>query len=316
MTVSFPAFQTAPLPDSFYRAAKEHGADLLNSVFLSMVFPSISIIKNLNIKPSKALGQNFLIDQHIAGKIITSCKVSAADIVIEIGAGLGALTGLLAEKAQQIIAIEIDKNLTAVLKRFCAAHTAITIINDTILSFDPRGFIQLPKKAVFVGNIPYAITTPLFLKISETSSLIKRGVFMTQKEVWQRLSAAPGCKNYGILSIYVQRYFKISNLFDVPATCFFPKPRIESTVILLEPLPERDWYSPGEDLFREIAAAALSHRRKTLFNCLKAYTADRKIDEAVLKSRLCESGIDCSRRGETLSLSEFEQLAAVVAQLT
>jgi len=281
-----------------------------------MQFPSISIIKSLNIKPSKALGQNFLIDQHIAGKIIAACKVSAADTVIEIGAGLGALTALLAEKAQQVIAIEVDKNLTAVLQRFCAADTAITIVNDTVLNIDPRDFIQPPKKAVFVGNIPYAITTPLFLKIAETSGLIKRGVFMLQKEVRQRLCAAPGCRNYGILSICVQRYFKISNLFDVPATCFFPRPRIDSTVILLEPLPERDGDSPGENLFREIVTASLSHRRKTLFNCLKAYAADRKIDEAVLKSRLLESGIDCSRRGETLSLAEFEQLAAVVAHLS
>ncbi len=281
-----------------------------------MLFPSISIIKSLKIKPSKALGQNFLIDQHIAGKIIAACKVSSTDTVIEIGAGLGALTGLLAEKAQQVIAIEIDKNLTAVLQRFCSADTGIIIVNDTILSIDPRGFIQPPKKAVFVGNIPYAITTPLFFKIAATSGLIKRGVFMVQKEVWPRLCAAPGSRNYGILSICVQRYFNISNLFDVSATCFFPKPRIDSTILLLEPLLERNWDTPGENLFREIAAAALSHRRKTLFNCLKNYAAGRKIDEAVLKSRLFESEIDCSRRGETLSLAEFEQLAAVVAQLS
>jgi 16S rRNA (adenine1518-N6/adenine1519-N6)-dimethyltransferase len=281
-----------------------------------MLFPSTSIIKSLKIKPSKALGQNFLIDQHIAGKIIAACGISNADIIIEIGAGLGALTGLLAEKSQQVIAVEIDKNLTSVLQRLCSANTGITIVNDTILSIDPRGFIQPPKKAIFVGNIPYAITTPLFIKIAETSGLIKRGVFMVQKEVWPRLCAAPGNRKYGILSIFVQRYFKISNLFDIPSKCFFPKPRVESTTLLLEPRLERNWDTSGEDIFREIAAAALSHRRKTLFNCLKNYAADRKIDEAVLKSRLFESKIDCSRRGETFSLAEFEQLAVVVAQLS
>jgi 16S rRNA (adenine1518-N6/adenine1519-N6)-dimethyltransferase len=280
-----------------------------------MLFPSISIIKSLNIKPNKALGQNFLIDPNIASKIIAACNVSSADTVIEIGAGLGALTALLAEKAQQVIAIEIDKNLAAVLQRFCAADTVITIVNDTILSVDLRGFIQPPKKAVFAGNFPYAITTPLFLKVAETSSLIKRGVFMVQKEVWQRLSAAPGCRNYGILSVYIQRYFKITHLLDVPAKCFFPKPRVDSTVLLLQPLPERDWDSPGEDSYRQIVAAALAHRRKTLANCLKTYFAGGNIDDASLKTRLYAAGIDCSRRGETLTLLEFEKLAAVITAL-
>jgi 16S rRNA (adenine1518-N6/adenine1519-N6)-dimethyltransferase len=281
-----------------------------------MVFPSISIIKSLHIKPSKALGQNFLIDQHLAHKIITTSDLSPADVVIEIGAGLGALTTFLAEKAKQVIAIEIDPLLTDILQRFCPAGASITIINDNILNISLANFIHAPARAVLVGNIPYAITTSLFTRFAEISCLMRRGIFMVQKEAGERLIAEPGNKNYGVLSIQTQRYFNITRLFDVPASCFFPKPKIDSTVLRMEPVPGRTWDTPSEDIYREIVTASLAHRRKTLSNCLKAYCSGREIDAAVLKARLHEEGIDCSRRGETLSLLEFEKLAAVVTQLS
>jgi 16S rRNA (adenine1518-N6/adenine1519-N6)-dimethyltransferase len=281
-----------------------------------MVFPSIGIIKSLHIKPSKALGQNFLINQHLAHKIITSSALSPVDVVIEIGAGLGALTTFLAEKAKQVIAIEIDPLLADFLQRFCPSGAPITIINDNILNISLADFIKAPARAVLVGNIPYAITTSLFTRVAEISSLMKRGIFMVQKEAGERLTAEPGNKNYGVLSIQTQRYFNITRLFDVPASCFFPKPKIDSTVLRMDPVPGRFWDTPGEDMYREIVTASLAHRRKTLSNCLKAYFSGREIDAAVLKARLHEGGIDCSRRGETLSLLEFEKLAAVVTQLS
>lgn len=280
-----------------------------------MVFPSISIVKNLNIKPSKSLGQYFLIDQDIADKIVSACAVTAADTVIEIGAGLGALSGLLAEKARHLYAIEIDNNLAAILQSFCDSTVPITIVNDNILTLSLTDFVPAQSRAIFAGNIPYAITTSVFTRFLELSCLMKHGVFMIQKEAAERLTAKPGNKNYGVLSIFTQRYFNISLLCNVPAYCFFPQPAIDSTVLRMDPDPERNWDTPGEDRFRELVAAALSHRRKTLANCLKAFVAGKKINEAVLKSRLLQSGIDCSRRGETLSLMEFEQLAAVVKQI-
>jgi 16S rRNA (adenine1518-N6/adenine1519-N6)-dimethyltransferase len=281
-----------------------------------MVFPSISIIKSLHIRPSKALGQNFLIDQHIAGKIVSACEVTAADTVIEIGAGLGALSGLLAEKARHVFAIEIDHKLAGFLQRFCGVSPQITVVSDNILTISLTDIVPAPEQAIIIGNIPYAITTSLFTRISELSRLLKHGIFMVQKEAAERLSAKPGNKNYGVLSIFTQRYFNISLLFHVPATCFYPQPKIDSTVLRLDPVPERGWNTPGEDRFRELVVAALSHRRKTLANCLKAYSSAKQIDEAVLLSRLLEGGIDCLRRGETLSLPEFEKLSAVVALLS
>jgi 16S rRNA (adenine1518-N6/adenine1519-N6)-dimethyltransferase len=281
-----------------------------------MIFPTISIIKSLHIKPNKALGQNFLIDQHIAGKIVTACALSAADTVIEIGAGLGALSSLLAEKAHHVFAIEIDTKLAGSLQRFCDVSAQITIVNDNILTLLLTDLIPVQSRAIIVGNIPYAITTSVFTRLAEFAHLMKHGIFMIQTEAAERLAAKPGKKNYGVLSICTQRYFNISLLFDVPSSCFFPRPKIDSMVLRMDPVPERDWNTPVEERFREIVIAALSHRRKTLANCLKVYATGREIDEAVLKSRLLAAGINCSRRGETLSLSEFERLSVVVTQLS
>jgi 16S rRNA (adenine1518-N6/adenine1519-N6)-dimethyltransferase len=281
-----------------------------------MMFPSISIIKSLDIRPSKTLGQNFLIDQHIAAKIASACEATDADTVIEIGSGLGALSGFLAENAQHVFAIEIDHRLAEFLQRFNDASSRLTVVNDNILTIPLSDLISSSGRAIFAGNIPYAITTSLFTRIAELSCIMKHGIFMVQKEAAERLTAKPGNKNYGVLSICTQRYFNISLLFNVPASCFYPQPKIDSMVLRMDPFLERNWDTPGEDRFREITTAALSHRRKTLANCLKAYIAGRKIDEAVFKSSIFDAGIDCSRRGETLSLSEFEKLAAVVTQLS
>jgi 16S rRNA (adenine1518-N6/adenine1519-N6)-dimethyltransferase len=280
-----------------------------------MMFPSISIIKSLDIRPSKALGQNFLIDQHIAAKITSVCEVTDADTVIEIGAGLGALSGFLAENAHHVFAIEIDHRLAAFLQRFNDTSSRLTVVNDNILTIPLSDLIFSSGRAVFAGNIPYAITTSVFTRLAECSHLIKHGVFMVQKEAAERITAQSGNKNYGVLSINTQRYFTISLLFNVPASCFFPQPKIDSTVLRLDPIPNRNWNSLGEDRFREIVVASLSHRRKTLANCLKAYASGKGIDEEVLKSRLFEAGIDCTRRGETLSLLEFETLATVITDL-
>jgi len=277
-----------------------------------MVFPSLRIIQSLHIKPRKSLGQNFLIHEQVARKIVASCNLSNQDMVIEIGAGCGALTSLLAEIAGTVIAIELDKKLADYLRAQLPAHAPVTVVNADVRSLNFSTLVNDQGKAVLAGNIPYPITTPLFIKLLEEFSCIKYAVLMVQKEIRNRLTAKPGEDDYGLLSIYAQTYLKISFLFDVSAAFFFPRPRVDSTVLLIEPVPDKTWSNPAEAFFREIVSAALSHRRKTIFNCLKRYDSLWNLDEGALKTALLREGIDPARRGETFSIQEFYQLASIM----
>ena len=280
-----------------------------------MVFPSLRIIQSLHIKPRKSLGQYFLINEPVARKIVASCNLSGKDTVIEIGAGCGALTSLLAEIAGNVIAIELDNKLADFLRTQLPAHVPVTVVNSDVLSLNFSSLLNDQGKAVLAGNIPYAITTPLFIKLLEEFRCIQYAVFMVQKEIRNRLTAKPGEDGYGLLSIYAQAYLKVSFLFDVSAACFFPRPGVDSTVLLIEPVPERTWGNLAEAFFREIASAALSHRRKTIFNCLKRYASLWNLDDGVLKTALLREGIDPARRGETFSVQEFYQLASIMFNL-
>jgi 16S rRNA (adenine1518-N6/adenine1519-N6)-dimethyltransferase len=280
-----------------------------------MIFPSLRIIQSLHIKPRKSLGQNFLIQEQVARKIVASCNLSSTDTVIEIGAGCGALTSLLSEIAGSVIAIEIDKKLAGFLRDQLPAHAPVTVVDADVLSLNFSSLLNNQGKAVLAGNIPYPITTPLFIKLLEEFHCIKYAVFMVQKEIRSRLTAKPGEDDYGLLSIYARAYLKVSFLFEVSAASFFPRPMVDSTVLLIEPVPGRSWRDPAEAFFREIATAALSHRRKTIFNCLKPCAAIWNIDESALKAVLVKAGFDPVRRGETFSLQDFDHLTAALINL-
>jgi 16S rRNA (adenine1518-N6/adenine1519-N6)-dimethyltransferase len=277
-----------------------------------MDFPSQRIIQSLHIKPRKSLGQNFLIQEQVARKIVASCNLSSTDIVIEIGAGCGALTCLLAEIAGNVIAIELDKKLAGFLRDQLPARAPVTVVDADVLSLDFSSLLNNQGKAVLIGNIPYPITTPLFIKLLEEFDCIQYAVFMVQKEIRNRLTAQPGEDDYGLLSIYARAYLKVSFLCDVSAASFFPRPGVDSTVLLIEPVAGRTWSNPAEAFFREIATVALSHRRKTIFNCLKTCAAIWNIDESALKASLLRAGFDPVRRGETFSVQEFYHLSSIM----
>ena len=280
-----------------------------------MVFPSQRIIQALAIKPRKKLGQNFLIQEQVARKIVASCRLSSTDTVVEIGAGCGALTFLLSETAGRVIAIELDKKLANILSDQLSENSSATIVNADVLSLNFSSLLKEHDKAVLVGNIPYPITTPLFMKLLEEFQFIKYAVLMVQKEIRSRLTAGPGDDEYGLLSIYAQAYLKISFLFDVSAASFFPRPGVDSTVLLIEPVTDRMWHNPGEDFFRQIASASLSHRRKTISNCLKGPAPLWNLNHNALQNALMKAQLDPARRGETLSLQDFDRLTAELFKL-
>lgn len=278
------------------------------------MFPSVRIIKSLPISPRKSRGQHFLIHEQTARKIVSACNITNQDTVVEIGAGYGALTVFLAEVAGIVIAVEIDTRLADFLRAQALSPNTVRVVTADILRLNISSLLEKKTKAILVGNIPYGITTSLFIKFLEESDCIKHAVFMVQKDFCSRLIAQPGDDAYGLLSIYMQAYATVALLCDVPAAYFYPQPMVDSTVLRVNPVPEKSWHDPQEKLFRDLAAAALAPRRKTIYNCLKKLASRWALQKAPMQAALGEAGIAAQRRGETLSVHEFYRLADAVAK--
>ena len=268
------------------------------------------IIQHYGIKPRKKLGQSFLLDQNIIKKIAAVARITKEDIVVEIGAGIGVLTESLAQESRKIIAVELDKNLVEVLKEKLAGLDNVEIHSGDILKFD---FISISVlygcKVKVVGNVPYNISSPLIFHLLSCRSVIDDFTLMLQKEVVQRLAAEPDNKSYGVPSVLLQMFASVEKIFDVPASCFYPRPKVESAVIrgtfLDKPLMEL----ADEAFFTQLVRASFAQRRKMLINNLKNSRLLVGIEEEKIKEVLASAGIDGKRRGETLSVMEFGQLS-------
>ncbi|HLW13757.1 MAG TPA: 16S rRNA (adenine(1518)-N(6)/adenine(1519)-N(6))-dimethyltransferase RsmA, partial [Casimicrobiaceae bacterium] len=242
--------------------------------------------------PRKRFGQNFLADAHYVARIIDAIDPGLRDNVVEIGPGLGALTGALIERAGKISAIEIDRDLAARLReRFTADRLALH--EADALAFD---FAALGADLRVVGNLPYNISTPLLFHLASYDCLVRDIHVMLQREVVARMTAAPDTADYGRLSVMLQARFRVSRLFTVPAGAFRPAPNVESAVARLLPLGADRPAIADEALFSRIVAAAFGQRRKTLRNALAALCNE---------SSLRASSIDPGARGETLSVADF-----------
>jgi 16S rRNA (adenine1518-N6/adenine1519-N6)-dimethyltransferase len=280
-----------------------------------MDYPTINNIRNNGIRPVKKRGQNFLIDKNIAEKAVSHAHILPDDIVLEIGPGPGSLTYFLTQTNARIFSFEIDNNLFNLLNNSLSNEPNAQIINKDILEIDFNDYADENANTVLIGSIPYSITTPILLKFLENSSIFKRAVFIIQKEVAERLCAEPGSKDYGIFSIYCSTYLKSSIVQIIPSHCFFPKPKIDSATIELVPIKDKNWNSDNEKLFRKIVRASFSNRRKTLSNSLKKFLHDKSIDQNLFSTRSKESGIDLSRRAETLSVDEFYKLTEITRDM-
>lgn len=273
------------------------------------------IIKKYKLRLTKSLGQNFLNDERVVEKIVDSAEVSSDDLVIEIGPGAGSMTKELCKRAGKVVAVEIDRHLIPVLEETLKEFSNLHIINKDVLKvnfkkdivdFSTESFTPLSVKVV--ANLPYYITTPIIMKLLEQNPGIDCMVFMVQKEVAQRMVATPRGKDYGALSVAVQYYSKPEKVFDVPPHCFIPQPEVDSTVIKLQILKKPPVEVMDEGLFFKTIKAAFGQRRKTLLNALSnsGYFTPNKED---MKDILKSIGIEENRRGETLSILQFAQLA-------
>jgi 16S rRNA (adenine1518-N6/adenine1519-N6)-dimethyltransferase len=245
----------------------------------------------------KRFGQNFLIDPSYIQKIVAAVAPAPQDAVVEIGPGLGALTEPLLSKLDHLHVVEIDRDLAQRLRQREDA-AKLTIYEGDALSFDLG---QLPSNLKVVGNLPYNISSPLLFHIAKSASQVQHITVMLQKEVVDRMTAAPDTPDYGRLSVMLQATFSIKRLFIVPPGAFRPVPNVDSAVAQLTPLPAPLVPAAQFEHFSKIVMAAFGQRRKTLHNTLKGFVSD---------AELIACGIDPKARGETLSVHQYAALTA------
>jgi 16S rRNA (adenine1518-N6/adenine1519-N6)-dimethyltransferase len=255
-----------------------------------------------SIRAKKSLGQNFLKDPHYLGRIVEGAGVGPGDQVLEIGPGLGHLTGALAGSAAKVLALELDTRLIPHLQKAFGPCGNVEIVEADALAFD---FAALPGKWKVVANLPYYLSTAILQKLIAHRKTFTSLTLMLQKEVAERIAADPGGKDYGYLSVLVQLYAKPRLLFTVPPGAFTPRPEVDSTIVSLVLRDSPAAAVRDEDYFLRVVKAAFSQRRKTLRNALKQLEAPRETMDAVL----AETGIELGRRAETLSVAEFARLA-------
>ncbi|PLT27759.1 16S rRNA (adenine(1518)-N(6)/adenine(1519)-N(6))-dimethyltransferase RsmA [Peribacillus deserti] len=261
----------------------------------------------------KSLGQNFLIDTNILNRIVDFAELTEESGAIEIGPGIGALTEQLARRSKKVVAFEIDQRLLPILNDTLQPYDNVKIIHQDVLKADLSEVLQSEfgtfKDLMVVANLPYYVTTPIIMKFLEERLPVRGIVVMLQKEVADRISAKPGTKEYGSLSIAIQYYTKAETVMIVPKTVFVPQPNVDSAVIRLTMRTEPAVQVKNEDFFFTITRASFAQRRKTILNNLVNQLPDGKEKKDHILEALSESGIDPGRRGETLSIPEFAKLS-------
>ncbi|HZE21703.1 MAG TPA: 16S rRNA (adenine(1518)-N(6)/adenine(1519)-N(6))-dimethyltransferase RsmA [Desulfobaccales bacterium] len=276
---------------------------------MSFVSPK-TLLSRLGLKPKKKLGQHFLLHPHQARRIVAALGLTGEETVVEIGAGLGALTGFLAQAARRVIALERDPELARFLREDLFMETpGVEIICQDVLEFDfQEACLQSGRPLAVVGNLPYQITSPLLFTLMRESAAVTQAVLMMQQEVGDRLLASPGTKDYGILSVLSQYYFRVIQLFQLSPGNFYPPPQVDSVVLRL--LPESTTPAAlDEALLQRLVKTAFGHRRKTLNNTVVARAEAFGLTPAAMHAVLAALDIDPKRRGETLSLREFVEIS-------
>jgi 16S rRNA (adenine1518-N6/adenine1519-N6)-dimethyltransferase len=266
-----------------------------------------------SFRPKKSLGQHFLRDPLVIEKILEEAGHDRGATVLEIGSGLGALTFPLASRVQHVIAVEKDGALADKLRAGLAREGIgnVTLIHEDILKVDMARLSE--EKLEVIGNIPYNISSPLIEKLIRNRARISRAILTLQHELAARLTASPGNKQYGGLTVLIQYHARLSSLLQVPRQAFYPMPKVSSTVVQFEfarPYPRR---VESEDFFRKVVRAAFAHRRKTLLNSLRGTFPLWDVEGMVNAMERC--AINPQRRAETLGMEDFLNLGEALASI-
>ena len=275
-----------------------------------------ALLKAWNLRPKKKLGQHFLVDPSTAEMIVRRSRITAADTVLEIGAGLGALTIPAAGVAKRVYAVETDPKLTQLLKTELLVHklTNIEIIEKNILQVDISSLANKSGRGLIVmGNLPYNISSQILVQLIEARDHVSRSILMFQKELARRIKAGSGNKDYGRLTVMLSYCAEIKSIATIAPSLFYPPPKIESEVVEVDFNISRAYPSHDETMLFQVIKAAFGNRRKTLKNSLSA--SGLHIDPQTAEKALTAAGIDPGRRAETLEAAEFIALQISLAQI-
>ena len=277
---------------------------------------TLEIIKKYGFGFQKRFGQNFLIDGNVVEKIVREAGITKDDFVLEIGPGIGTMTQILCENAREVAAVEIDKNLIQILAETLAPYDNVSVINEDILKVDVRKLAEEKndgRPIKVVANLPYYITTPIIMGLFESHVPLESITIMVQKEVAQRMQVGPGTKDYGALSLAVQFYADAQIVLKVPASCFMPRPNVDSAVIKLVRHEDAPVKVKDEQFMFRVIRAAFNQRRKTLANSLANSSELNGSGHACTREDVTTAleamGLPAGIRGEALTLAQFGELA-------
>ena len=280
---------------------------------------NLSVIKSLmseaGITFRKEFGQNFLNNRMIPEDIADNCADTEGRLVIEIGPGIGCLTRELAIRYSKVVAIEIDKGLIPVLSKTLSEYDNVTVINADVMEVDLHRLVleySDGKPVSVCANLPYYITTPILMRLLESGVKFDTITVMVQKEVADRLSAAPGTANYGSITAEIGYYGTVKRLFKVPAGCFVPAPKVDSAVVRIDLYKERKYAPKDEKLFHSLIRAAFEMRRKTLQNAISAKLP--QYSKETISKAIEAIGHEPTVRGERLSTEDFVKLSDILSK--
>lgn len=293
--------------------------DYKNVMHLGNPTNTIAVLNRYGFSFQKKFGQNFLIDENVVEKIVRDAGVTKDDFVLEIGPGIGTMTQILCENAREVVAVEIDDKLIPILTEDTLSwYDNVTVIHEDILKLD---IVKLAnernggKPIKVVANLPYYITTPIIMGLFESHVPLDSITIMVQKEVADRMQVGPGTKDYGALSLAVQYYAKPQILLNVPASCFMPRPNVDSAVIQLTRYEKPPVEVADEHLMFRLIRASFNQRRKTMTNSV-GNSPELSVSKEQMAAALEKCGLSATVRGEALTLAQFAGLANVLTDLS
>lgn len=293
--------------------------DYKNVMHLGNPTNTIAVLNRYGFSFQKKFGQNFLIDENVVEKIVRDAGVTKDDFVLEIGPGIGTMTQILCENAREVVAVEIDDKLIPILTEDTLSwYDNVTVIHEDILKLDSVKLANERnggKPIKVVANLPYYITTPIIMGLFESHVPLDSITIMVQKEVADRMQVGPGTKDYGALSLAVQYYAKPQILLNVPASCFMPRPNVDSAVIQLTRYEKPPVEVADEHLMFRLIRASFNQRRKTMTNSV-GNSPELSVSKEQMAAALEKCGLSATVRGEALTLAQFAELANVLSEDT